>query len=426
MLGPDMRYSFDGITPDDMAIATYFLEVDRGSDVISRIRKIFSLIYPGTWVETPGDAGEAWEKHAARIVGVYETPPYEIEIAPDVQKRQFIVQTAVPLADVDPNLPSLLTSLAGEIQAYSSIKLIDLSLPRSYTDRFSGPKFGVVGIRDALDVRGRPLLLGIMKPSQGYTPEEGASLFFGAAIGGVDIVKDEELLSDPGYCRRTERVKLYMDAERQAFEETGEHTLYTVNITGPVDRLLPNALEAIELGANALMVNYMQVGLDATRMLCEDDRVTVPVLGHSTGTTSIFAATHTGVSMPLINGKLPRLCGVDMGIVLSGRGSFPTLKDRCLLLVREMLSPFHNVHSVLPIIASGITPGRAGELVREYGSDIALGSGSCIFGHPQGPAAGGRAFRQAIEAVTEGREIEDAAQEHPELREALELWGGAG
>jgi 2,3-diketo-5-methylthiopentyl-1-phosphate enolase len=423
VLDPNMRYSFNSIVHEDMIVATYFMEIDKGSDVISRIRKVASLIYPGTWVEVANDAEKAWDKHAARIVSIYETPPYEIEVSSDVQKRQLIAQLAIPLANVDQNLPSLLTSVAGEIQAYGNIKLIDLYLPHSYAEHFSGPKFGVKGIREVLNVQERPLLLAIMKPSQGYTPEEGASLFFGAAVGGVDVIKDEELLSDPGYCRRTERVKLYMAAERQAFEETGEHTLYAVNVTDRVDRLLPNATQAIELGANALMVNYMQVGLDATRMLCEDARIAVPVLGHSSGSTSIFAATHTGMSMPLINGKLPRLCGIDMGIVLSGRGSFPVLKERCLLLVREMLSPFHNVRPVLPIIASGITPGRAGELIREYGSDIALGSGSCIFGHPQGPAAGARAFRQAIRSVTEGRDIESAAKEYQELAKALDLWG---
>jgi 2,3-diketo-5-methylthiopentyl-1-phosphate enolase len=426
MLAPDIRYSFDGIAREDVVIATYFMGIDRGSDIISRIRKIASLIYPGTWVETVSDAENAWEKHAARIAGIYETPPHEIELPPEVQKRQFIVQLAVPLASMDQNLASLLTSVAGEIQAYGSIKLVDLYLPRGYVERFSGPRFGINGIREILDVRKRPLLLAILKPSQGYTPEEGASLFYEAAAGGVDIVKDEELLSDPAYCRRTERVRLYMDAERRAFEETGEHTLYAVNITDRVDRLVPNALEAIELGANALMVNYMQVGLDAARMLCEDPRITVPVLGHNTGATSLYAAIHTGMSMPLINGKLPRLCGVDMGIVLSGRGGFPALKERCLLLVREMLSPFYDIRPVLPIVASGITPGRTGELIAEYGSDMALGSGSCIFGHPQGPAAGARAFRQAIKSVSDGRDIRDAAQEHQELSEALELWGGAG
>jgi 2,3-diketo-5-methylthiopentyl-1-phosphate enolase len=240
----------------------------------------------------------------------------------------------------------------------------------------------------------------------------------------VDIVKDEELLMDPGYCRRARRVELYMNAEKRAYEETGEHTLYAVNITDQVDRLLPNALEAMELGANALMVNYMHVGLEATRMLCTDPRITVPVLGHNSGVTSMLAGTHTGISAVLINGKLPRLAGVDMAIVLSGLGSFPILWERCLLLIREMLSPLYAIDPILPLVANGVTPGRVGRLVGAMGNEVALGAGSAIFGHPQGPAAGARAFRQAIQVAADGQDAANAAEDQPELAEALKLWGG--
>src|SRR5690606_6726780 len=114
-----------------------------------------------------------------------------------------------------------------------------------------------------------------------------------------------------------------MEMERRAFEETGEHTLYAVNITDQPERLLENALEAIEFGANALMVNFFQVGLDATRRLCEDPLVTVPVLGHNTGSFSLYSNPHSGMSITLSNAKLPRLVGVDMGILLIQGGSYP-------------------------------------------------------------------------------------------------------
>jgi 2,3-diketo-5-methylthiopentyl-1-phosphate enolase len=161
-------------------------------------------------------------------------------------------------------------------------------------------------------------------------------------------------------------------------------------------------------------------------MLCEDSRITVPLLGHNSGATSVFASTHTGLSSVLINGKIPRLIGVDMGIVLSGRGGFPALRERVLLTAREMLTPFHALRPTMPVIANGITPGLAHALVREYGRDMALGAGSTIFGHPQGPAAGARAFRQAIQAVMDGRDVQAAAEEYPELGEAVRLWGSGG
>ena len=425
MLNLELQYSFDGIDLQNVVVATYFMEIDRGDDIVFRARKVASLIYPGAWTDTAGYDLEASKKHAARILGIYETPPYEIELPADSSRRRFIVQLAIPLIDIEWSVASLLTSVAGEILAYSNLKLLDLYLPRSFVEHFKGPKFGVEGLRKLLGVYGRPLLLAIIKPSQGYSPAEGAASFFDAASGGVDIVKDEELLSDPSYCKRVKRVELYRQAEKRAFEETGEHTLYAVNITDRVDRLLPNALEALEAGANALMVNYMAIGLEATQMLCEDSRVTVPILGHNSGVTSIHASTHTGMSSLLINGKLPRLCGVDLGIALSGLGSFPVLPERLLLLVRDMLSPFHNIPPTLPIIANGVTPGRVAGLLRTYGNDIALGAGSAIFGHPQGASAGGRAFRQAITCCLEGRDLDSTLGEYQELSAAVKLWGNS-
>lgn len=425
MLSTELRCSLDGIDLQTMAVATYFMEMEGGVDVLARIRRVTSLIYPGAWTETSDDSREVWEKHAARILGIYETPPCEIELPAGTGVRRFVIQIAFPVANVGRSLASLLTFVGGEILSYGNMKLLDLAFPESYSRLYQGPKFGVEGLRELLAVPERPIVLAIVKPSQGYTPQEGAAIFFEAARGGVDVVKDEELLFDPAYCPRAERVRLYMAAEQRAFEETGEHTLYAVNITDSPDRLIPNALEAIELGANALMVNYIQVGLDATRLLCEDPRVTVPVLGHNAGATALFASAHTGISAILIGAKLPRMCGVDMGIILSGRGGFPALPERVLLTAREMLSPFHALRPTLPVIASGVTPGLVPALMREYGYDIALGAGSTIFGHPAGPAAGARAFRQAVQAAVEGRDLQSAGQEHLELAEAIKLWGGS-
>lgn len=423
MTSPYLDYLFDGVEHEEAVIATYFVEVPTEEDVLSRLRELSALFYPGTWTDVMGVSPEQRKRHTAHILGVYEAPPYELEVPTDVPVRRFIVQIAIPLCDVGDSLATLLTQVAGEIIAYGGIKLLDLYLPRAFTASFKGPKFGVQGLREQLGVPERPLLLAIFKPSRGYSPQEGAAIFLEAARGGADIVKDDELLADPSYCRRAERVRLYVQAARQAFEETGERTLYAVNITDRPERLLPNALEALELGANALMINYLQVGLDATRTLCEDPRINVPVLGHNSGTTSLYAGTHAGMSATLANAKLPRLAGADMTIVLSGEGSYPMLRERCLLVARELRGPFHHLRAALPIIASGIVPGRVGRLYADFGADMALASGGSLFGHPAGPQAGARAFRQAIDAVMAGRDLTDAATEHEELRTALQIWG---
>ena len=88
------------------------------------------------------------------------------------------------------------------------IKLLDIEFPKKYLEGFKGPKFGIEGIRKLLGVSKRPLLNNMIKPCTGFTPEVGAKFFYSAAAGGVDIIKDDELLSETEYNKRTARVKL--------------------------------------------------------------------------------------------------------------------------------------------------------------------------------------------------------------------------
>jgi len=72
--------------------------------------------------------------------------------------------------------------------------------------------------------------------------------------------------------------------------------------------------------------------------------------------------------------------------------------------------------------SGGITPQMVPGVMKDLGANIVIGSGGGIHAHPQGPVAGARAFRQAIDASMQGRPLEEAAKEFPELKVALETW----
>lgn len=55
-----------------------------------------------------------------------------------------------------------------------------------------------------------------------YTPDVGAKLFFEAAAGGVDVIKDDELIGgDRSFNKLADRVKANMDAAHRAEEVKG-------------------------------------------------------------------------------------------------------------------------------------------------------------------------------------------------------------
>lgn len=61
--------------------------------------------------------------------------------------------------------------------------------------------------------------------------------------------------------------------------------------------------------------------------------------------------------------------------------------------------------------------------MRDFGKEVVVNAGGGVHGHPMGAASGGRAFRQAIEAASRNIPLPDYAENHPELRAAIEAWG---
>lgn len=404
-------------------VATYYCGAGAATDMLKFAAALAVEQTTGTWLRVPGETPEVRERCIGRVVGVYETPAYQIEVPPEVSERHFIVRIAYPWANFGAQFAMLLSTVIGNISSAGKVKLLDLEFPRLFLDEFKGPKFGVPGIRDLLGVYDRPLLNNMIKPCTGLDAAATARLAYEAARGGVDIVKDDELVADAPHCRLADRVKAVMAALRRADEEKGEKTLYTFNITDRTDKLRDNAYRAVEAGANALMVNYFTVGLDATRMLTEDPNIGVPVLAHPDFTGAVYESPWSGVGAALIGAKLPRLAGLDMVICLSPYGKFPMLMDTFANAGYQMLSPWRHIRPSFPMPGGGTTQGHVADLVRKFGKDVVVAAGGAIHGHPLGPAAGARAFRQAIDAVMAGVPLADAGKADRELGLALELWG---
>lgn len=317
----------EGIDAERFVIATYYCAAKPTTNMVKFAAALAIEQTCGTWLKVPGETPEVRERAIGRVVGVYEAPAYQIGIPSDVKERQFIVRIAYPWQNFGTQFSMMLSTVIGNISSSGKVKLIDLEFPSSFLKGFKGPKFGVEGIRDLLGVHNRPLLNNMIKPCIGLTPEKTAELAYEAAVGGVDVIKDDELVCDPPFCRLEDRVKMVMEAVKRADEVKGEKTLYAFNITAPAMQLRDNAYRAIEAGANCLMINYASCGLDTTRMITEDPNINVPILAHSDYTGAQYASEWSGLSTTLIGAKLPRLAGLDMVISLSPYGKFPMMMD---------------------------------------------------------------------------------------------------
>jgi 2,3-diketo-5-methylthiopentyl-1-phosphate enolase len=98
------------------------------------------------------------------------------------------------------------------------------------------------------------------------------------------------------------------------------------------------------------------------------------------------------------------------------------MHDRFMNTVRNLTYPMGDLKPTMPMPSGGITPANVADIVNAVGRDIMIGSGGGIHAHPQGPRAGARALRQAIDAAVQGIKLEEYAKEHEELGVALGVW----
>ncbi len=180
------------------------------------------------------------------------------------------------------------------------------------------------------------------------------------------------------------------------------------------------------------MVNYLVVGLSAFRWLAEDPKIKLPILAHMDFAGVWYMSPYHGVSSFLTLGKLARIAGSDIVVYPAPYGKAPNLEMNYKAVAKAMRYRMYHLKPTLPMPSGGITPGMVPRVVRDLGNDIMIGSGGGIHAHPDGPIAGAKAFRQAIDismkdlaAALEDFEdyVEEHEDEYPELAKAIEEWG---
>lgn len=411
----NMSHAFPEVAfSEDYIIGTYQVRM-KTSSIERLVMAIADEQTTGTWIKVGADSVEKKKKFGAKVVAIYEVPDIGADYVEDLPPM-YIVQIAFPMANMGDSIPMMLSTVFGNISASGMVKFIDCAFPKKYVEKFQGPKFGVEGIRKILGIKDRPLVNAMIKPNIGWTPDEGAEIFYNAAKGGVDIIKDDELLpADEDFCPLKDRVPKFMAKEKQVFEETGEHTLYAVNITDSTDKIKDNAYRALEYGANCIMLNVYTSGHGALKMLADDPNINVPILAHVDFVGAYASSTYTGMSAPLVIGKLTRLAGGDFQINGHPWGKFPVSYKVFYRSFKFFTQPWWNIKPMMYACSGGTTQLVVKDLIGALGTDIILAAGGGVHGHPDGSEAGARSMRQAIDAALEGVDLIEYAKTHPEL-----------
>jgi ribulose-bisphosphate carboxylase large chain len=324
------------------------------------------------------EAGEAEERAEAIALEQTVEVPRVVVRDPFVEREILGRVESVSMADDGASLATiaypaattafdpaqLLNVVFGMTSLQPDARCVDLELPTSLLEAFSGPRFGVEGLRKLVQVPDRALTCTAVKP-MGLSVEALAVLLRTFARAGIDVVKDDQGLADHAFCPFEERVRTCLRAAAEVAEETGHHAVYAPNLIGTPSAVFEQLHIAEDLGARAVMTSPMLIGLPVFWELCAE-RSSLPVLAHPS-----FAGAQR-FATDLLFGSLLRLYGADAVIFVGYAGRFGTPRAVCDSLADRLRRPWGPLLPALPVPGGGVQLENVEELVSFYGRDVML------------------------------------------------------
>ncbi len=402
-----------GYTPSaDEVLVEYYLE-PRGVSPEEAAGRVASESSIGTWT-TLWKLPEKAKELMARV--------YELER----QGEGYRAKIAYPLGLWEEgNLVQLFSGIAGNIfgmKAVGNLRLEDFQIPASYAENFPGPGYGIPGIRKLMGVEGRPLTATVPKPKIGWNVDEYVEIARELWLGGIDLLKDDENFTSLSFNRFEERISRIYRLRDRVEQETGEKKEYLVNITAPFREMERRAALVADHGGGYVMIDIVVAGfsaLQSMRQVCGD--LNLAIHAHRAMHAAFTRNSRHGISM-LALAKAARIAGVDQLHTGTAIGKLEARAEEVRRINRSLTQEWY-FKPVLPVSSGGLHPGIVPEIVEMFGTELVIQAGGGVMGHPQGPGAGAKALRQAIDAAVHGESLEERASKSAELRAALDKWG---
>ncbi|MCA9951702.1 MAG: form I ribulose bisphosphate carboxylase large subunit [Anaerolineales bacterium] len=380
----------------------------------------------GTWTEV-------WSNQLTDI-DFYKAKVYEI--------HDNIAFIAYPMDLFEENsVVNIMSSIVGNVfgfKAVSALRLEDMRIPVALVKTFPGPNVGIYDERVWSNKWERPLLGGTVKPKLGLPPKAYSTIIYECLVGGLDTTKDDENMNSQPFSRWRDRFMYAQDAVVDAIAETGEFKGHWHNVTaGSTMESLRRMDYLHSQGAKMFMFDFLTAGFAAsTDVFKHAGDLGMIVHCHRAMHAVFTRQLDHGIHMRVV-AKWLRLTGGDhlhTGTVVGKLEGSWSETEGIIDILRERFIPadhakgiyfdqdFAGLKDVWPVASGGIHVHHIPELYKLTGNDAFWLFGGGTHGHPKGSRAGARANRVATEAIASGQTLEEAAQNCPELRDAMELW----
>lgn len=335
------------------------------------------------------------------------------------------------------NMAEILSSVAGNIfgmKILRNLKIIGIDWPNCIINSFEGPKFGIPGIRKLLKIPKRPLVGTIIKPKLGLTWKKHAQVAYEAWVGGCDIVKDDENLTNQTFNPFDKRIIETLKMRKRAEKETGEVKVYMPNVTAEVDEMKKRARFVKKHGGRYMMIDVVTTGFSALQTMRDENKKLNLVIHAHRAMHAALTRGKMGISMFAL-AEIYRLLGVDQLHIGTIVGKMEGGKEEVMDIRNEIESTFikpkkhvlernwGRIKPVFAVCSGGLHPGHVDKVIKYLGKDVIIQMGGGIHGHPLGTLQGATAAREAIDAVMKGKTLKEYAKTHIALKIALKHFG---
>jgi ribulose 1,5-bisphosphate carboxylase large subunit-like protein len=270
-------------------------------------------------------------------------------------------------------------------------QLKKLELPESWKVLY--PNFGITGMRDKTRNYGKPFLGGIIKPKTGLNPTELLEMTKALVYGGVDFIKEDEILGNPAVCPFYDRVDLITE---WFYKYNIKNVMYTFCINGD-PRAVKERYDYVRsygFTNNITMGIHLNVwsGLGQYKEL----RETGPLFLHyqKSGDKVFTCENHKFHIDWKVLCYLAGICGVD-SIHAGMLGGYLDDDEEDMLEVVDILQK----RNVIPALSCGMTPDHVGPITDKIGVDWMANVGGFIHSDPGGTEAGTLKMREAIDKL---------------------------
>jgi ribulose-bisphosphate carboxylase large chain len=412
----------EDIEKEKHIIATYSISANEFGKAVKEIAVGQSIGNPN--VRTPRETPRLLSDHLAKIIFIDSVE--EISLDKKHPNTSYgIVKIAYPLANfgTGDGVTQLICTLMGgqmDIDNITSCRLLDIDFPREYLKEFKGPKIGMDDIKKRTKAINRPLLGGIVKPKTGMSIEQLEELVEELLIGGVDFIKEDEILGNPSICKFEQRVPRIAKLIKKYEEIQDREIFYAPCINGDYPYFLERAKFASQHGLKAVHLNVW-AGLPAYKSLRDLDMTDTAIFFQKSGDKVMTSNKNPYSISWKVMCDLARMSGADF-IHAGMWGGYLDEPKEDLDKVMLSLRNGSNFRKTVPSLSCGSHPGLVDTTVANYGNDLMMNVGGAIQGHPNGTTSGVIAMRQAMDKPL-NVDMLSYMQDKPELKAAIEKWG---